>query len=158
MDNQTEVLNLSFMQLNDVFNAFFVIYLPVINASMEESIKCHWEKRRFKLFPCYAPLDSFFRAFYDMFVLTARAVLAHSSCTLSGMFIKRSSRAIPSIGNYPIVIRVLFFGTHCITKQYPKPKLDHFVYIVHLLIKALSTSPMRLDLTRLGAMPQNKDQ
>ena len=28
---------ISLIQLNNVFNAFFVIYLPVINASMEES-------------------------------------------------------------------------------------------------------------------------
>jgi hypothetical protein len=38
MNNQMEVLNLSFinfMQLNNVLNSFFVIYLPVINASME---------------------------------------------------------------------------------------------------------------------------
>ena len=32
-----EVINASFMQLNNVFNAFFVIYLPLINASMEDS-------------------------------------------------------------------------------------------------------------------------
>jgi hypothetical protein len=38
MDNQMEVLNLSFisfMHLNNDFSAFFVIYLPVINASMK---------------------------------------------------------------------------------------------------------------------------
>jgi hypothetical protein len=58
MNNQMEVLNLSFinfMQLNNVLNAFFVIYLPVINASMENrpwmSLR---ETSRFKLITCHS--------------------------------------------------------------------------------------------------------
>jgi hypothetical protein len=48
----------------------------------------------------------FVRSIYDLFVLTARAeraeraeraVLAYSSCTLSGMFIKRSPHAMSFI-------------------------------------------------------------
>ena len=42
MNNQMEVLNLSFIvQVNNVFNAFFVIYLPVINASDGRGDQCH---------------------------------------------------------------------------------------------------------------------
>ena len=69
MDNQMEVLNLSFMQLNNVFNAFFVIYLPVINASMEESTNVI--ERNDTLNSLLATVGQLFRAFYDLLVLTA---------------------------------------------------------------------------------------
>jgi hypothetical protein len=53
-------------------------------------------------YACHAPSRSFFRAFYDLFILTGRAERAvltwtYSSCMLSGMFIKRSSRAMSFI-------------------------------------------------------------
>ena len=62
-----EVLNLSFMQLNNVFNAFFVIYLPVINASMEESTNVI--ERNDALNSLLATVGQLFRAFYDLLVL-----------------------------------------------------------------------------------------
>jgi hypothetical protein len=65
-----------YMQLNNVFNAFFVIYLAVINASMEESTN---------VIKNSCTIGQLFCVFYDLFVLTERAVLAYS--TLSGMFI-----------------------------------------------------------------------
>jgi hypothetical protein len=53
--------------LNNVFNAFFVIYLPEINASMEESIN---DIERNDALTHYLPCTvdgQLFRAFYDLF-------------------------------------------------------------------------------------------
>ena len=71
MDNQMEVLNLtfiSFMRLNNDFNVFFVIYLPVINASMKSrpmSLTTNWNDN---LPPSLKPL--MMAAMYDAYVRT----------------------------------------------------------------------------------------
>jgi hypothetical protein len=71
--------------LNNVFNAFFVIYLPVINAS-------DGRVDHYMYLPCI------FRAFYDLFaVLTGRAVLICQTTCRSCMLIKRLSRAMSFI-------------------------------------------------------------
>ena len=69
MDNQMEVINVSFMQLNNVFNAFFVIYLPLINASMEESTNVIEKNDALK--SLLSTIRQLFHALYDLLVLTA---------------------------------------------------------------------------------------
>ena len=73
MDNQMAVLNLSFMQLNNksfyVFNAFFVMYFSVINASIEESTL-----RNAASNSLLGTIGQLFGAFNNLFVLTARSV------------------------------------------------------------------------------------
>ena len=69
MDNQMEVINVSFMQLNNVFNASFVIYLPLINASMEESTNVIEKNEALK--SLLSTVAQLFHALYDLLVLTA---------------------------------------------------------------------------------------
>ena len=64
-----EVLNLSFLQLNNIFNVLFAIYLPVINAQMEESTNVI--EKNDALHSLLATVGQLFRALYDLLALTA---------------------------------------------------------------------------------------
>jgi hypothetical protein len=64
-----EVMNISFMRQNNVLNAFLVIYLPIIHASMEESSNII--DRNDTLNSLLATVGQLFRAFYDLIALTA---------------------------------------------------------------------------------------
>lgn len=70
MDNQMEVLNLSFLQLNNIFNVLFAIYLPVINAQMEESTNVI-EKNDALHSLLATVVGQLLRALYHLLVLTA---------------------------------------------------------------------------------------
>ena len=71
-----EVINVSFMQLNDVFNAFFVIYLPLINASMEDSTNVI--EKNDALNSLLATIGQLFHTLYDL--LDRPIKFTESSC------------------------------------------------------------------------------
>ena len=70
-----EVINVSFMELNNVFNAFIVIYLPLITASMEESTNVI--EKNDGLNSLLATVGKLFYALYDLLVLTATCSLSN---------------------------------------------------------------------------------
>ena len=63
-----EVINLSFLQLSHSLNAFCMIFLPVIDASMKNSTDII--ERNNALDSLLSTSGQLFRAFYDLLVLT----------------------------------------------------------------------------------------